>query len=194
MTVAGVIRVLVVDDSAYVRKIVTQALSRSPYVEVVGTARDGQDALEQVVELKPDVVTCDLVMPNLDGLGFVRAQMARAPLPVVIVSIASESGELALSALDAGAVDFVQKPTSLATDRLLEMSTELIRAVKTAAVAKVRLARIASPVMSARAPLRARRGLFDAIVLGISTGGPQALRLVVPALPADLPIPLMIVL
>jgi two-component system chemotaxis response regulator CheB len=118
----GVVRVLVVDDSAYVRKVVSQMLSRSPFLEVVGTARDGQEALERVEELKPDVITCDLVMPLLDGVGFIREQMRRRPLPIVVVSIANESGELVLSALDAGAVDFVQKPTALATDRLREIS------------------------------------------------------------------------
>ena len=94
---SSVVRVLVVDDSAYVRKVVTQMLSRSPFIEVVGTARDGQEALEQVAELKPDVVTCDLIMPKLDGVGFVREQMARKPVPIVIVSVASESGELVLA-------------------------------------------------------------------------------------------------
>ena len=126
MTMNRVLRVLVVDDSAYVRKVVSQLLSRSPFLEVVGTARDGQEALERVVELEPDVVTCDLIMPNLDGVGFVREQMARKPVPIVIVSVASEAGELVLSALDAGAVDFVQKPTALASDRLLEIGDELI--------------------------------------------------------------------
>jgi len=114
----SVTRVLVVDDSAYVRKIVRQILSRSPFLEVVGTARDGTEALDLVQELQPDVVTCDLIMPALDGVGFIREQMARRPMPIVVVSVASGSGELVLSALDAGAVDFVQKPTALATDRL----------------------------------------------------------------------------
>jgi len=92
MSSARVLRVLVVDDSAYVRKIVTQLLSRSPFLEVVGTARDGREALERVVELEPDVITCDLIMPNLDGVGFVREQMARKPIPIIIVSVASENG------------------------------------------------------------------------------------------------------
>ncbi len=138
MSNARVLRVLVVDDSAYVRKVVTQLLSRSPFLEVVGTARDGREALERVVELEPDVITCDLIMPNLDGVGFVREQMARKPIPIIIVSVASESGELVLSALDAGAVDVVQKPTALASDRLLEISEDLIAKVKAAADARVR--------------------------------------------------------
>jgi two-component system, chemotaxis family, protein-glutamate methylesterase/glutaminase len=138
MATNGLTRVLVVDDSAYVRKVVTQMLSRSPLLEVVGTARDGREALDQVVELHPDVVTCDLIMPNLDGVGFVTEQMARKPIPIVIVSVASEAGELALNALDAGAVDFIQKPTALASERLLEISDELIGKVKGAATAKLR--------------------------------------------------------
>ena len=136
----GATRVLVVDDSAYVRKVVTQMLSRSPSLEVVGIARDGREALDQVDELQPDVITCDLIMPNLDGVGFVTEQMARKPVPIVIVSVASEAGELALNALDAGAVDFVQKPTALASERLLEMSDELIGKVKAAAAARLRTA------------------------------------------------------
>lgn len=194
MTSNGVTRVLVVDDSAYVRKVVTQMLSRSPLLEVVGTARDGREALDQVVDLQPDVVTCDLIMPNLDGVGFVTEQMARKPVPIVIVSVASEAGELALNALDAGAVDFIQKPTALASERLLEISDELIGKVKTAAHARLR-PRHAPP--QARAPFVApltARGNFDAIVVGISTGGPQALRSMLPQLPADLPVPMAIVL
>src|SRR5262245_21179573 len=121
-----IIRVLVVDDSAYVRKVVGQMLSRSPFIEVVGTARDGAEALELVQQLNPDVVTCDLIMAGMDGVTFVREQMARKPLPVLIVSIANEGGELALAALDAGAIDFMQKPTALATEKIFEVSDELV--------------------------------------------------------------------
>ena len=86
-------------------------------------------------ELKPDVVTCDLNMPNMDGVAFVRAQMARQPIPIVIISIAAASGEQVLAALDAGAVDFVQKPTALATERLMDIADELVEKVKAAAAA-----------------------------------------------------------
>ena len=193
MTNSPVSRVLVVDDSAYVRKVVTQMLSRSPFLEVIGTARDGEEALYQVAELKPDVVTCDLIMPNLDGVGFVKAQMARQPLPIVIVSVASESGELVLNALDAGAVDFIQKPTALASDRLLDMTNDLVAKVKAAAGARLRPgSKVATPLPGV-SPLKAR-GTTDIIVLGISTGGPQALRSLIPLLPADLPVPLAVVL
>src|SRR5262245_6760121 len=187
------VRVLVVDDSAYVRKVVTQMLSRSPAIDVVGTARDGREALERVAELGPDVITCDLIMPELDGVGFVREQMARRPVPIVIVSVASEAGELVLNALDAGAVDFMQKPTALASDRLLEMSDDLIAKVRAAAESRVRAVRIAHGTPTRMNALVAR-GAFDIIVIGISTGGPQALKALIPRLPATLPVPVAIVL
>ena len=90
-------RVLVVDDSAYVRKVVTQIISRSPFLEVVATARDGRDALEKVEEYKPDVITCDLIMPEMDGVEFVREQMKRRRIPIIIMSNASETAVMALS-------------------------------------------------------------------------------------------------
>lgn len=193
MPISRVLRVLVVDDSAYVRKVVSQILSRSPFLEVVGTARDGQEALERVVELEPDIVTCDLIMPNLDGVGFVREQMSRRPIPIVIVSVASESGELVLSALDAGAVDVVQKTTALASDRLLEIGDDLIAKVKNAANARLR--RPLAPRAGGRPLSQASStGLFDIVVVGISTGGPQALRSMIPKLPALLSVPLAVVL
>jgi two-component system chemotaxis response regulator CheB len=189
------IRVLVVDDSAYVRKVVSQMLSHSPNLHVVGIARDGVEALEQVAELKPDVVTCDLIMPNLDGVGFVTQQMARNPVPIVIVSVASESGEMVLNALDAGAVDFMQKPTALASEQLLEMQEELGQKVRAAASSKLRTpSRVTGTLESSVQPRNGNgRGDFDIVVLGISTGGPQALRSMVPQLPAEFPVPLLIV-
>src|SRR5688500_9152517 len=109
-----IVRVLVIDDSAYVRKVVSSMLGRAPFIEVGGTARDGAEGLERAAELRPDGITCDLNMPVMDGVTFVRAQMERDPVPIVIISIAAESGPQVLAALDAGAIDFVQKPTALA--------------------------------------------------------------------------------
>jgi len=187
-----VVRVLVVDDSAYVRKVVTQMLGRSPFIEVIGTARDGQEALERAEDLDPDVITCDLNMPVMDGVAFVRSQMARKPVPILIISIAAGSGEQVLAALDAGAVDFVQKPTALATERLMEMSEELVDKVKAAARAPRR-------IVVARAPdtvayIRSGPNAFDIVVIGVSTGGPQGLKRLIPELPADLPVPVAIVM
>ena len=93
-----VIRTLIVDDSAFARKVVREMLSRSPYIEVVGAARDGLEALELVEELKPDVITCDLVMPEMDGVGFVREQMSRRPIPILILTSSPQDGASALDA------------------------------------------------------------------------------------------------
>jgi two-component system, chemotaxis family, protein-glutamate methylesterase/glutaminase len=192
-----VIRVLVVDDSAYVRKVFKQMLSRSPFIEVVGAARDGKEALEMVEQLRPDVITCDLIMPEMDGISFVREQMARQPVLILIVSIANEGSELALTALDAGAVDFVQKPTALATEKIFEVSDELINKVKTAALvpmARVQATLARVPAAPALIPDARRARLIDIVVLGISTGGPQALKYLIPQLPADFSVPLVIVM
>ncbi|WP_199248700.1 chemotaxis-specific protein-glutamate methyltransferase CheB [[Phormidium] sp. ETS-05] len=194
----NILRVLVVDDSAYVRKVVKQMLSRSPFVEVVGTAKDGEEALEMVERLKPDVVTLDLIMPNVDGLEFLRTQMARRPVPVVVVSIAHEGGEQALAALDAGAVDCLQKPTALATEKIFDIADELISKVK--AASKVPLNRIKPMDDRAIAPpvplvSKSRQDIrVDLVAIGISTGGPQALSYLIPSLSADFPVPVAIVL
>ena len=207
----NVIRVLVVDDSAFVRKVVSQMLARSPFVEVVGTARDGTEALEMVERVSPDVITLDLMMSPMNGVEFLKEQMSRRPIPVVTCSIAHESGALALDAFDAGAVEFVQKPTALATDRLLDISEELVAKVKAAAAVRMKnLEKVirgrnggapptaapaapAAPAALPAAPERARRRA-EIVVIGISTGGPQALRYLIPKLPADFPVPVAIAL
>src|SRR5688572_22506058 len=128
-----VVRVLVVDDSAFARKVLREMLARGSGLEVVGAARDGREALELVESLQPDVVTSDLMMPELDGIGFVREQMQRRALPIVMMSSADENSAETLAALDAGAVDFVQKPTALATEKIFEVRSELIEKIKMAA-------------------------------------------------------------
>ena len=191
----SIARVLVVDDSAYVRKVVTQMLSRSPFLEVVATARDGREALETAADVRPDVITCDLNMPEMDGVAFVHAQMARRPVPIVIISIVNGAGEQVLAALDAGAIDFLQKPTALASDRLLDVADELVEKVKAAAAAPMRgERRIHPPAAPLVLPTRTGTRAFDIVVVGVSTGGPQALKVVMPQLPADLPVPVAVVL
>jgi two-component system, chemotaxis family, protein-glutamate methylesterase/glutaminase len=190
-----VLRVLVVDDSAYVRKVVKQMLSRSPFIEVVGTARDHEEALAMVEKLNPDVVTLDLMMPGEGGLGFLREQMQRRPIPVVVVSIAEATSELVLDALDAGATDFVQKPSALATDKMFEMSDELVEKVKTAATVQMRTPEPATgSIVPIAAVERESKGKVDIVVVGISTGGPQALKRLIPRLPGSFPVPVAIVL
>jgi two-component system chemotaxis response regulator CheB len=195
MRLTNIVRVLVVDDSAYVRKMMTQMLTRSPFVEVVGAARDGKEALELAAELKPDVITCDLNMPEMDGVGFVREQMARQPVPIVIISVAGPSGDQVLAALEAGAVDFLQKPTALATDRLLDVADELVAKVKAAAAAQMwRIVPAGTARDAAARPSTITARNADIVVIGISTGGPQALKVLVPQLPADFPVPVAMVL
>jgi len=191
---AAIVRIVIVDDSAYVRKSLKQVFSRSPFLEVVGMARNGDEALELVQRLEPDVVTLDMNMPGMGGLAFLLAQMARHPLPVIVVSSLDVSGELVLQALEAGAVDVVQKPTSLANERVFEIGDELISKVKAAAGANFR-----QPVTVTHrsqpkiAPRQIAKQAFDIVVIGVSTGGPQALKSLLPQLPANFPIPLAIV-
>src|SRR5579883_2967404 len=190
----GLIRTLVVDDSAFARKSVREMLSRSPLIDVVGMARNGQDALQMVEALQPDVVTCDLVMPELDGVGFVRAQMARRPLPILLLTASPQDAERVLEALQAGAVDFVQKPTALASDELKLIGEELITKVKAAAQTPLKALVPHHPPVCAVAPVSHAPSNVDIVVLGISTGGPQALRFLVPQLPADFSVPMVMVL
>jgi two-component system chemotaxis response regulator CheB len=187
------VRVLVVDDSAYIRKVVKEMLSRSPALEVVGTARDSEEALDLVERLKPDVVTCDLIMPGTDGVDFIQRQMSRRRLPIVIVSMAGESSERVLSGLDAGAIDFVQKPTALATEKVFDVADELIAKVTAAAGASMREL---PQVESTRDAIATStfRNRYSVLVVGVSTGGPQGLKSVVARLPADFPIPVAVVL
>jgi two-component system chemotaxis response regulator CheB len=186
------IRVLVVDDSAFTRKVLREMLEKAAGVSVVGTARDGFDALDKIAELAPDVVTLDLVMPGLDGVGVLQA-LRRPDAPrVIVVSASAAESELGIEALQSGAVELVHKPTSLASDRLYEMSTELVAKIVAAAGARP-LAPGAAPAAAPLPPLPvpARTGL---VVIGTSTGGPQALTRLLPALPRDFPVPIAIAL
>lgn len=182
------IRVLIVDDSAFARKVLREVLVGARDIEVVGTARDGLDALEQIATLRPDVVTLDLVMPGLDGLGVLQALSEPRPA-VVVVSISDGDSELGVRALQAGAVELVHKPTALATNRLYELRNELVDKVRTAARATLREPRSVRPVHHIEPS-----GAHDLVVVGASTGGPPALTRFVQDLPADLPVPVVIAL
>lgn len=189
-----VIRTLIVDDSAFVRKVVKEMLCRSPFIEVVGMARDGEEALELAEKLSPDVITCDLSMPVVNGVEFVKQQMARKPLPILILSATPEDAGQVVEALDAGAVDFVRKPTAFASPDLLSVREELVEAVKIASRThqeKVAPAIVQPAFALPAAPSNLR---VDAVVIGISTGGPQALRHMLAQFPADFPVPIAIVL
>lgn len=187
------IRVLVVDDSALVRKAISDALARDPELEVVGTAPDPYVAREKITQLDPDVLTLDLEMPRMDGLTFLRILMEHHPLPVVVVSSLAQAGSrAALEAIEAGAVDVLAKPDG--TMSLGAVADKLAWHVKAAAAAGRHLRR--PPLVEAGQ--RVARGEVlrssshaapdrQLIVIGASTGGVAALRQLVPALPAGLP-------
>lgn len=193
MNAPAPVRVLVVDDSAFARKVLRTVLTTSPAIEVVGTARDGLDALEQIDRLRPDVVTLDLMMPNLDGVGVIRA--APKGTRFVVVSITGADSEQAITALQAGAISLVRKPTSLATDRLYDIGDEIVREVLAAASARPieppRAQAQPTPIAEAPAPAPSPPRV---VVLGTSTGGPQALSALLPQLPGDLAAPIAIAL
>jgi two-component system, chemotaxis family, protein-glutamate methylesterase/glutaminase len=187
------VRVLVVDDSAFARKVMREVLSSAPDIEVVGVAHDGLDALEKIDRLDPDVVALDLLMPNLDGVGVLHALAGRARPRCVVVSTSDEQSALAAEALQAGAVDLVHKPTALATDRLYELSTELVEKIRVAAKARTRSDQPPSSVPLPTMWIAGTSGV-ELVVIGASTGGPQALTYLLGALPANLPVPVAVVL
>lgn len=180
------IRVLVVDDSAFARKVLREVLSKQPGLVVVDIARDGLDALEKIAEHHPDVVVLDLVMPHLDGIGVLRALPTTGGPAVVAVSISDAQSELGQKALACGAVDLVQKPTSLATDRLYELSNELVVRVLAAAQHR-RSAALGIEMLAVQPPTRST----SLVVVGASTGGPQALTRLFTSLPRDFPVPIV---
>lgn len=199
---AGPIRVLVVDDSAFMRKIVTDLLQSDPELQVVGTGRDGLEGVEKAVELQPDVVTMDVEMPRLDGLSALRQIMARTPRPVIMLSSLTQQGaDATIRALALGAVDFVSKPSGSISLDLHKVRDELVQKVKAASRAVVRRSLAAglaplSPVQPARpaaAPPAAGGVLTRLVVVASSTGGPGALHRLLGPLPADLRAGLLIV-
>ncbi len=180
------VRVLVIDDSAVVRQILTKDLSTDRDIEVVGTATDPYVARDKIVKLKPDVLTLDIEMPRMDGLTFLRKIMRYHPLPVIIVSsLTARGGELAMEAIEAGAVDVMCKPG--AAYKVGDMTIELIDKIKAAAQAKV-YKRVPTQQSKNAAPkLALTRTTNKVIAIGTSTGGTEALRKVLALLPSNTP-------
>jgi two-component system chemotaxis response regulator CheB len=187
------IRVLVIDDSALVRNILADGLNRSPNIEVVGTAPDPFIARDKIVQLRPDVLTLDVEMPKMDGVEFLRRLMPQYPLPVIMVSSLTVRGkQITLDALNAGAIDFVSKPTSNMMQGLSMMMGELIAKVEMAAKANVshwkasNRAAIAERLRQTESTALAET--TDKIVaIGASTGGVEAINRVVKSFPASMP-------
>jgi two-component system, chemotaxis family, protein-glutamate methylesterase/glutaminase len=179
-------RVLIVDDSAVVRDIFTRELSRYEEIEVVGSAPDPYVARDLIVKLKPDVITLDIEMPRMDGITFLRKLMHYYPIPVVIVSsLTSKGGSLAFEALEAGAVDVMCKPGSSYT--VGDMSVELADKIKAAANVRVVTKKITKNNQFGKKLLSMTKTTNKVIALGASTGGTQAIEMVLSALPANSP-------
>ena len=189
--------VLVVDDSAFMRRLVSQLVESSGEFRVVGTARNGLQALEQIHELEPDIVTLDIDMPELDGIQALGYIMSETPRPVVMLSAATVHGghDATLRALELGAVDFVRKPSgpiSLDLERVEGRLLHALRAAREVNLAGVRML-VARPRLPASLHHVAGRSPDVVVVIAASTGGPRALADVVPALPADLDAAVLVV-
>ena len=181
------IRVLVVDDSALVRRILSEALDRHADIEVVGTATDPYVARERIVALRPDVVTLDVEMPRMDGLSFLAKLMRHFPIPVIVVSsVTPQQSEAAMRALALGAVSVIAKPGAM--QATAEVTDELVRAVRVAARAKV--SKLLEPVDAPPLRIPAIASLDSThklIAIGASTGGTQAIEAVLRRFPVDAP-------
>ena len=184
------IKVLIVDDSALVRQLLTELLSSDPAIQVVGSASDPFAARDRIKQLNPDVLTLDVEMPRMDGLKFLENIMRLRPMPVVMVSSLTQSGaQTTLSALELGAVDFVAKPTLGVAEGLQASANELIEKIKVAAVSHPRQRlETATPTRAPASSGRIKYETTDRIVaIGASTGGTEAVRVVLSQLSADAP-------
>ncbi len=202
------IRALVVDDSAFMRKVITDILNADPGITVIEKARNGQDAIEKVERLKPDVVTLDNEMPVLNGLHALGYIMSECPTPVVMLTAVNEkSANITLTAFEYGAVDFIQKPSGTISLDISEMADEIRSKVKTAASVdltklgfmeehvKKKIAKPKAIEIPKGKPLATPRQILTKKILAIgsSTGGPRALEQVIPKLPGNLPAAVLVV-
>jgi two-component system chemotaxis response regulator CheB len=197
------IEVLVVDDSAYMRKVISNLLQSDEDISVVDTARDGLDALDKIKQWKPDVVTLDVEMPKLNGLSALERIMKECPTAVVMLSsLTQEGSDTTIKALNMGAVDFVTKPSGAISVDIHKVKEDLVTKIKVAAKASLTNLRSSSADIfnqpAHAAPVvqhRARLALVPKklVVIGSSTGGPNALQQVIPRLPANLPAAVLVV-
>jgi two-component system chemotaxis response regulator CheB len=179
--------VLVVDDSAVMRQLLSTLLSSDPEIEVVGTASDPYVARERIKALNPDVVTLDVEMPRMDGVTFLRKLMTLHPMPVVMISTLTQAGaEITLEALEIGAVDFIAKPTSNLAQNMATLADELQAKVKVAARTRVRMHRSTATPRIPRHE-KSRRWTGKIVVIGASTGGVEAIKALLLGLPPDCP-------
>lgn len=203
------IKVLVVDDSAFMRNALTSMLSSDPEIKIVGSARDGLEAIEKIKELKPDIVTMDVEMPKMDGITALRHIMQNNPLPVIMVSsLTTEGAKVTLEALDIGAVDFIPKnlsDLSINIVKIKEMLIDKIKYIGKKGIPKRATHKQTPQLQSTQKPKEQRTPLppstitrttgdrkVGIVAIGTSTGGPKALQEIIPNLPKDFPVPIII--
>jgi len=195
------VKVLIVDDSAFMRNALANMLSSDPELKVVGTARDGVEAVEKTALLKPDVVTMDVEMPRMDGIEALRLIMDKTPVPVIMVSsLTVEDAKVTLEALELGAVDFIPKNLSDLSINIVKIKATLVEKVKLIAKKGLPQRRRRTPLSETRvdeAPkiIRMRstgERRVGIVSIGTSTGGPRALQDIIPLLPRDFPVPIVI--
>jgi two-component system, chemotaxis family, protein-glutamate methylesterase/glutaminase len=192
------IRVLIVDDSAFMRTALTRMIAYDPDLSVVGTAANGTEALQQLAALNPDVITLDVQMPGLDGVETLRRIMAQSPRPVIMVSsVTQKDADTTFSALAAGAFDYVPKQLSATSLDIIDIREDLIAKIKVAAESRPSANRVNLPRKPPRAaglPVSEPCSIIPLIIaIGISTGGPKALQDILPSLPEDLTVPILVV-
>ena len=190
------IRVLVVDDSAFVRQALTRMLGSAPDIEVVGTAVDGKEGWEKALDLRPDVVTLDVKMPRMDGLEALRRIMADCPTAVLLLSSQTKEGaEVTLRGLELGAMDFVDKTSVQGHMNLLSLAEELqakVRALASVPRSRLRAASLVRETGPKALPAQ-HAARAEVVVIGTSTGGPPALQAIIPRLPEALPCAVLVV-
>jgi two-component system chemotaxis response regulator CheB len=191
------IRVLIVDDSGYVVNVVSKRLASDYDIQVIGSARTGVEAIEKVKELQPDVVTMDVVMPEMDGLTALKRIMKECPTPVIMLSaLTRENAEPTIRALEYGAVDFFLKPSVLKPDNNGSSDDTLIKKIKLAAKTRVngkKTDTLTSMSLKKKAFITGHCIFSKLVIIGSSTGGPRALMQVVPNLPENIPAAILIV-
>lgn len=198
-----VIRALIVDDSALIRKVLSDILNQDQKINVIGTAINGKDGLEKIKRLKPDIVLLDNIMPVLDGLKTLSHIMKEFPTPVVIVSALGERAEeITLTAFEYGAVDVIEKPSGILSQSMPEMAEEICRKVRAASKADLKNLGCMRDLESKSYEntkkkenlLKERTGsVRNVLVIGASTGGPRALEKLIGSLPAEIPAAVLVV-
>ncbi|MBN1398909.1 MAG: chemotaxis response regulator protein-glutamate methylesterase [Bacteroidetes bacterium] len=203
------VKVVVIDDSAFMRKSLKLMLESDPGIQVIGTARDGNEGIEKIISLKPDIVTLDIEMPGMDGLTALKIIMEQVPVPVLMVSsLTTESAQATLQAFDLGAIDFISKDLSYSSINIINIKNELIEKVKQIAQSSLvrtrfRMRRLVQSTQNKAANIKkpvqkkisyeSVMNKFSAVVVGVSTGGPQALLNIIPKLPESFPLGVAIV-